>query len=58
MMNKGSSFFLLVTIGLFSCDDSETIKSINDSKGIIFEIRVKNPSPSILMDWNEWILSG
>lgn len=46
IMSKNSYFLLLITIGIFSCDDSEMIKSIDDSKGVIFEIRVKNPNPS------------
>ncbi len=50
-MNKNIYFCLLIAIGIFSCDDPETIKSIDDNKGVIFEVRVKNPNPSTDYPW-------
>lgn len=35
-----------------SCgDDSETVKSIQDTEGVIFEVNVKNPTPSTDYPW-------
>jgi len=50
-MKKNSFYLILLSIGIFSCEESEIIKSIDDSKGIIFEVRVKNQDPLTDYPW-------